>query len=149
MIPLPGQPWLDTLQGLAVPLMANAFSIVLLRQFFKQIPAELWDAARLDGCGHLSFLTTIVIPTHKAPIFTVALFSFISSWDSFLWPLLITRKDTWRPLMVGLWTLVEEDGSATHLLMAGAMIVLLPILILYFLVQKHFTESIIRAGFKG
>ena len=149
VIPLPGHSWLNTLQGLTVPFMANAFSIFLLRQFFKQLPVELWDAARLDGCGHLRFLVHIVIPISKAPILTVALFGFISSWDAFLWPLLVTTRDTWRPLMVGLWSLVTEAGVETHLFMAGATIALLPVLILYFLLQKQFTESIISSGFKG
>lgn len=149
IIPLPGRSWLNTLQGLTVPLMANAFSIFLLRQFFKQLPMELWDAARIDGCGHLRFLTTVVLPISKAPILTVALFGFIGAWDAFLWPLLVTTKETWRPLMVGLWSLVTEAGAETHLFMAGATIALLPVLILYFLMQKQFTASIMTSGLKG
>lgn len=149
VIPLPGRSWLNTLQGLSVPFMANAFSIFLLRQFFKQLPVELWDAARLDGCGHLRFLAHVVLPLSKAPVLTVALFGFISAWDAFLWPLLVTTRDTWRPLMVGLWSLVTEAGAETHLFMAGATIALLPVLILYFLLQKQFTEGIMSSGFKG
>jgi ABC-type glycerol-3-phosphate transport system permease component len=149
VIPLPGRSWLNTLQGLTVPFLANAFSIFLLRQFFKQLPVELWDAARLDGCGHLRFLAHVVIPIGKAPILTVALFGFISAWDAFLWPLLVTTRDTWRPLMVGLWSLVTEAGAETHLFMAGATIALVPVLMLYFLLQKQFTESMMSSGFKG
>lgn len=154
IIPLPGLPgwsgsWLNHLPALTVPFMANAFSIFLLRQFFIQIPDELWDAARIDGAGHLRFLLQVVLPISKAPVMTVMLFSFIGSWNAFLWPLLVTTKPTWRPLMVGLWTFVTEAGPETQLLMAGAVITVVPILIMYFLTQKQFTEGIATTGLKG
>ena len=149
IIPLPGRSWLNTLQALTVPFMANAFSIFLLRQFFMKIPEELWDAARMDGAGHLRFLIQIVLPISKAPIMTVLIFAFIGSWNAFLWPLLVTTRDTWRPLMVGLWTYVSEAGPQTHLLMAGAVVSVIPILIIYFLTQKQFTEGIATSGLKG
>lgn len=149
IIPLPGGNWLNTIQALTVPFMANAFSIFLLRQFFVQIPDELWDAARMDGAGHIRFLIQIVLPMSKAPIMTVLIFAFIGAWNAFLWPLLVTTTDTWRPLMVGLWTFVSEAGPETQLLMAGAVITVIPILILYFLTQKQFTEGIATTGLKG
>jgi len=80
IIPLPGGTWINTYWALTVPFMANAFSIFLLRQFFAQIPNELWDAARIDGCDHLRFLVQIVMPISKAPIMTVLLFGFTASW---------------------------------------------------------------------
>jgi ABC-type glycerol-3-phosphate transport system permease component len=149
ILPLPGGSWLNSLQALTVPFMANAFSIFLLRQFFITIPDDLWDAARMDGAGHFRFLIQVVLPISKAPILTVLIFAFIGSWNAFLWPLLVTTKETWRPLMVGLWTFVTEAGPQTHLLMAGAVITVIPILILYFLVQKQFTEGIATTGLKG
>ncbi len=149
IIPLPGGNWLNSLQALTVPFMANAFSIFLLRQFFVQIPDELWDAARMDGAGHIRFLIQIVLPMSKAPIMTVLIFAFIGAWNAFLWPLLVTTTDAWRPLMVGLWTFVSEAGPETQLLMAGAVITVIPILILYFLTQKQFTEGIATTGLKG
>ena len=154
IVPLPGLPawkgsWLNQLPALTVPFMANAFSIFLLRQFFAKIPEEYWDAARLDGAGHLRYLLQIVLPMSKAPILTVIIFSFIGSWNAFLWPLLVTTKPNWRPLMVGLYTFVSEAGPETQLLMAGAVITLIPILILYFLTQKQFTEGIATSGLKG
>jgi ABC-type glycerol-3-phosphate transport system permease component len=149
IIPLPGRSWLNTLQALTVPFMANAFSIFLLRQFFMKIPEDLWDAARMDGAGHLRFLIQVVLPISKAPIMTVLIFAFIGSWNAFLWPLLVTTRETWRPLMVGLWTYVSDAGPKTHLLMAGAVITVVPILIIYFLTQKQFTEGIATSGLKG
>lgn len=149
VLPLPGGSWLNKLPALTVPFMANAFSIFLLRQFFITIPNDLWDAARMDGSGHFRFLIQIVLPLSKAPIMTVVIFSFIGSWNAFLWPLLVTTRDTWRPLMVGLWNFQSEAGPETHLLMAGAVIAVIPILILYFLTQKQFTEGIATTGLKG
>jgi ABC-type glycerol-3-phosphate transport system permease component len=141
--------WLNRLPALTVPFMANAFSIFLLRQFFAKVPDELWDAARIDGCGHTRFLTQIATPIVRPAIVTVVLLTFINTWNAFLWPLLVTTRDTWRPLMVGLWSFVSEAGPETHLLMAGAVITILPMLILYFFTQKTFTEGIATSGLKG
>ena len=149
IIPLPGGTWINTYWALTVPFMANAFSIFLLRQFFAQIPDELWDAARIDGCDHLRFLVQIEMPNSKAPIMTVLLFGFTASWNAFQWPLLVTTRDTWRPLMVGLYGFVQEAGPYTHWLMAGAVITIIPILIVYFLTQKQFTQGIATTGLKG
>ena len=149
IIPLPGGTWINTYWALTIPLMANAFSIFLLRQFFAQIPKELWDAARIDGCDHLRFLIQVVMPISKAPIMTVLLFGFTGSWNAFQWPLLVTTRDTWRPLMVGLYGFVQEAGPYTHWLMAGAVITIIPILIVYFLTQKQFTQGIATTGLKG
>jgi ABC-type glycerol-3-phosphate transport system permease component len=149
IIPLPGGTWLNDWKALTVPFMANAFSIFLLRQFFIKIPDELWDAARIDGAGHLRFLIQIVLPISRAPIMTVLIFAFIGSWNAFLWPLLVTTTAKWRPLMVGLWTFVREAGPETNLLMAGAVITIIPILVLYFIAQKQFTEGIATTGLKG
>jgi len=141
--------WLDTLQGLTVPFMASAFSIFLLRQFFAQIPYELWEAARLDGAGHLLFLIRICLPIARPAILTVMLLTFIGSWNSFLWPLIITREDTWRPIVVGLYNFRTEGGNQTHLMMAAAFITILPMLVLYFVTQKTFTEGLATSGLKG
>ncbi len=92
ILPLPGQSWLNTYWALTVPFIANAFSIFLLRQFFAQVPNELWDAARIDGADHTRFLIQIVLPISKAPIMTVLLFGFTGSWNAFQWPLLATTK---------------------------------------------------------
>lgn len=149
VLPLPGGTWLNTLQGITVPYMASVFSIFLLRQFFAQIPWELWDAARLDGAGHFGFLTRVILPISKAPILTVSIFGFIAAWNDFLWPLLVTTRDTWRPIMVGLWTLTSEAGPETQLIMAASVITIIPILVLYFLTQKQYTEGIAATGLKG
>lgn len=141
--------WIDTWAVLTVPFMGSAFSIFLLRQFFAQIPYELFDAARIDGAGHFRFLMQIVIPISRAPLATITLLTFIASWNSFLWPLIVTNNDTLRPITVGLYNFTDEVGTRTNLLMAGALITIAPIIVLYFLTQKTFTEGIATTGLKG
>lgn len=141
--------WLNNWPALTIPFMGSVFSIFLLRQFFSQIPDELFDAARIDGAGHLRFLLTVVIPLSWAPILVIVVLSFIGSWNSLAWPLLVTSSPEWRPISVGLLNFVDDAGQSTHLMMAGAVITIVPILILYFFTQKQFTESIARSGLKG
>jgi len=150
ILPLPfGPSWMNSLQGITVPMMANAFSIFLLRQFFLKFPNELWEAARMDGCTHIRFLIFIVIPMSKPIIFTVGLFGFITAWNSFMWPMIITTTAEWRPLTVGIYSFVTEAGTDTHLLMAASVISIVPVLIVYFFTQKQFTDSIATLGIKG
>ena len=146
---IPWGSWLNTLPALTVPFMASAFSIFLLRQFFAGIPRELWDAAQIDGAGHVTFLTKVVIPMSRPVLMTVTLLAFVASWNEFIWPLLVTTTPQWRPLGVGLYTFVNEAGPQTHLVMAGAVITIIPILVVYFFTQKFFTEGIATSGLKG
>ena len=145
-----GFTWIDTLAALTVLFMGSAFSIFLLRQFFMQIPNDLWDAARIDGAGHFRFLLQVVVPISQAAILTVTLLTFIGSWNSLLWPLLVTRDPlAWRPISYGLNAFNDESGTQTHLIAAAAFITILPMLVLYFLTQKSFTEGIATTGLKG
>jgi ABC-type glycerol-3-phosphate transport system permease component len=141
--------WLNNWPALTIPFMGSVFSIFLLRQFFSQIPDELFDAARIDGAGHWRFLLTVVIPLSWAPILVIVVLSVIFSWNSLAWPLLVTSSPEWRPISVGLLNFIDDAGQSTHLMMAGAVITIVPILILYFFTQKQFTESIARSGLKG
>ncbi|MDX2160397.1 MAG: carbohydrate ABC transporter permease [bacterium] len=132
-------PWLNNWPSLTIPFMASAFTIFLLRQFFAQIPDDLWDAARIDGAGHVRYLWSVILPLSRAPLMTSVVFAFIGSWNSLLWPLLVTQTDEWRPVAVGLTKFVTSDApTALHLQMAAAVIMIIPILILYFFTQRHF-----------
>ena len=142
-------PWIDNWPALTIPFMGSIFAIFLLRQFFAQIPDELFDAARIDGAGHFRFLVQVVIPLSKAPILVITVLSFIGSWNALAWPLLVTNSPDWRPIAVGFLNFVSEAGQDTHYMMAGAVITIIPILVLYFLTQRQFTESIARTGLKG
>ncbi len=141
--------WVNNWPALTIPFMGSVFSIFLLRQFFAQIPNDLFDAAQIDGAGHLQFLWHVVLPLSKAPILVITVLSFIGTWNALAWPLLVTNSPEWRPIAVGLYQFVDEAGSEMNLQMAGAVIAVLPILILYFLTQRQFTESITRSGLKG
>jgi ABC-type glycerol-3-phosphate transport system permease component len=141
--------WLDNWPSLTIPFMGSVFTIFLLRQFFAQIPDELFDAAQIDGAGHLRFLWQIVLPLSKAPLLVIIVLSFIGSWNALAWPLLVTNTPEWRPIAVGMMDFISDAGSEVHLMMAGAMITIIPILVMYFFTQKQFTESIARSGLKG
>lgn len=143
--------WYDSWPAQTVPFMATAFAIFLLRQFFAQIPNDLWDAAQIDGAGHLTFLIRIVMPLSKAPVMTVLTFAFIGSWNSLLWPLLVTSSSgDWLPVAVGLTKFVKSDAPGDfHLQMAASVIMVIPILVMYFFTQKQFTEGIATSGLKG
>ena len=142
-------PWINNWPALTIPFMASAFSIFLLRQFFQQLPGELWDSAQIDGAGHLRYLLQIVIPLSKPPLLTVLLFTFIGSWNSLAWPILVTTEPDWRPISYGLLSFLDEAGAQVHLQMAGSVITILPIIIMYLLIQKSFTEGIATTGLKG
>src|SRR5690606_4104215 len=146
---VPWGSWMNTLPALTVPFMATAFIIFLLRQFFVSIPNELYDAAVIDGAGHLRFLTAVVVPMSKPVLMTATLLTFVTSWNEFLWPLLVTTTPQWRPLGVGLYTFLSEAGPETHLLRAGTVITVLPVRVVYFFTQKQFTEGIATSGLKG
>jgi len=147
---LPFIKWYDNWPALTVPFMGGFFNIFMLRQFFAQIPNELWDAAQIDGAGHLRFLARIVLPLSRPPLTTVIIFSFIGSWNALLWPLIATKAGSdWWPVSVGLQNFVTEAGPETHLWMAGASISMLPVLILYFVAQRQFIEGIATTGLKG
>jgi ABC-type glycerol-3-phosphate transport system permease component len=141
--------WINNWPALTIPFMGSVFSIFLLRQFFAQVPDELFDAAQIDGAGHMRFLITVVIPLAKAPLMVIVVLSFMGSWNALAWPMLVTNSPDWRPISVGLMSFVEEAGQQIHLMMAGAVITIIPVLILYFITQKQFTESIARSGLKG
>jgi len=142
-------PWINNWPALTIPFMASAFSIFLLRQFFQQLPSELWDSAQIDGAGHFRYLLQVVVPLSKPPLLTVLLFTFIGSWNSLAWPILVTTEPDWRPISYGLLSFLEEAGAQVHLQMAGSVITILPIIIMYLFIQKSFTEGIATTGLKG
>ena len=142
--------WYNTYLALIVPFLVSVFGIFLLRQFFLQIPKDLFEAALLDGAGHVRYLFSVVVPLSKPAIVTIALLNFIGSWDSFKWPLLVTRDSSMRVLAVGLQQFqATEGGTNTHWMMAFAAMVVVPVIILYFFTQQYFKEGIARTGIKG
>jgi multiple sugar transport system permease protein len=115
-----------------------------------QIPRDLFDAALIDGAGHLQYLFYVVVPLSRPAIITTALLNFIFAWDSFKWPLLVTRDSSMRVLAVGLQQfMAQEGGTKIQLLMAFAGMVVIPVIVFYFFTQKYFTEGVARTGIKG
>ncbi len=141
--------WYNTYLALIVPFMANVFAIFLLRQFFVSIPQDLYDAAALDGCGHLRTLRHVALPLARAPLAAIVIFNFLWSWNSLLWPLMVTGKTELRPVQLGLSYFVQAEGNEPHLQMAAATFVILPIVLLYFAAQRQFIEGIASSGLKG
>jgi len=141
--------WLNRLPALTVPFMGSAFFIFLLRQFFKQIPASLIESARMEGASHLRILFRIVVPLSGAPLFTAGFLVFSDSWNALQWPLVVTQTDRWRPIAVGLAKFISEAGPYTQLRMAGAIIALLPTVLLFVAAQRQITEAIARTGIKS
>jgi ABC-type glycerol-3-phosphate transport system permease component len=142
-------PWINNWPALTIPFMASAFSIFLLRQFFMQVPSELWDSAQIDGAGHLRYLLRVMIPLSKAAIMTLVLFGFIGAWNALAWPILVTTTPDWRPITYGFFAFIDEAGAQFHLQMAGSVIMMTPVIILYFFTQKTFIEGIATSGLKG
>jgi ABC-type glycerol-3-phosphate transport system permease component len=140
--------WHDTFKALTVPFFVSVFNIFLLRQFFMTIPKDYYDAARLDGAGHLGFLRHVVLPMSRSPMAVVTLFTFLAVWNSFQWPLIITRE-AHQMIQVGMSAFRTEGGSDPQLIMAAATFTILPVIILYFLTQRTFIESVASSGLKG
>lgn len=141
--------WIDNWPALTIPFMGSVFSIFLLRQFFAQIPQELFDAAKIDGAGHIRILVQVVLPLSRAPVMVITVLSFIGTWNALAWPLLVTNSKDWLPISVGLLNFLSDEGSNLNLVMAGSFITIVPILVMYFFTQRQFTESIARSGLKG
>jgi ABC-type glycerol-3-phosphate transport system permease component len=141
--------WLDTYQGLAVPFMATAFGTFLLRQAFLQIPRELWDSARIDGSSTFHFLRTMVIPLSRPALGTVAIYGFLSTYNQYFWPLLVTNQTLMRTTQVGVAQLRFEETLRWGLVMAGVMMVAIPTLALLVLGQRQLIRGLTAGAVKG
>lgn len=141
--------WYNTPLALTVPWLASVFGIFLLRQFYAAIPNELWEATRLDGGGHTSFLWHVATPLAAPALTAVALFSFLASWNSLLWPLIVTDRKELRLIQVAMASFNNEAGSYYQLAMAAATLTIAPIILLFLAAQRQFIEGIARTGLKG
>ena len=141
--------WIDDYSALIVPWLAHVFSIFLLRQHFLSFPRDLVDAAVIDGCGPIRFIFTMILPLSKAALTTVCLFTFINTWNSFLWPLVMTNSTAIRPIQVGLSFFAQEQGTEHGLMMAAAVFSIAPLVVAYFFAQRQIIESLTHTGIKG
>lgn len=141
--------WTDTFQGLAVPFMATGFGTFLLRQFFLKIPKELHDAAIIDGASDLRFLTTVVLPLGRPALGTLAVYSFLQTYNQYLWPLLITNQPTMRTVQIGIALLQDEERFMFNTVMAGVVIILIPTIILFIFSNRQLIRGLTAGAVKG
>ena len=141
--------WVDTYLALIVPAAFTAFGTFLLRQFFLSIPPELEQAARIDGCSYFGIYRYIIIPLSGPALATLAVFAFMTQWNAFLWPLIVTNKETMRTLTVGLRYFGDEQATHFNYLMAGTVMSLIPILIVFLLLQRYFVRGVAMTGLGG
>jgi len=140
---------LNTLGALIVPNLANVFGIFLLTQFFRTLPIELEEAARIDGASRLKILFTIVLPLSLPALATLAVIQFLWTWNDFLWPLVTIYKESAFTLQLGLMSFQGSHVNDTNLLMAGNVMSMLPMLLLFIAAQRYFVRGIATQGLKG
>src|SRR5438270_9733623 len=141
--------WINSYWGLIVPGAVGAFGIFLLRQFFQTLPLELEDAARIDGAGEFRIFWQIMLPLATPALATLAIFSFQSGWNAFLWPLLITTTDDMRTIQHGLTVFVQQYSTQWDQLMAATVVATLPVIVVFGLGQRLLVRSIAFSGIKG
>lgn len=139
----------NTFGGLILPFLAAPFGVFLMRQFFQSVPDELIDAARIDGAGEARIFAQVVIPLAKPALATLAILTFLGSWNNFLWPLVVaTTEDKYTlPVALALYS-VGQNQTDYGLLLAGAVVVLVPILVLFLVLQRYFVQGIAMTGIK-
>jgi multiple sugar transport system permease protein len=139
----------DTYAGMILPGLVGAFNIFLLRQAFKQIPRDLWEAAQIDGSNSFTYLWQVVLPLAKPALVTVFIFGLVSRWNSLLWPLIVTRGEDLRPVQLAMIYYQGEFRTDYGLVMAASVMVTVPIVVLFLFMQKQFIEGISTTGLKG
>lgn len=142
--------WIDSYASLIVPYLMNAFSIIMFRQYFKSIPQDLIDAARIDGCGELRIIYGILWPNSIPALITVGIITFMTSWNEVLWPLIVIRDETkmTMPQLVTLFAVGGRAESQLGLKLAAAAMLALPIVLAYLIFQKYFIQSMTSSGLK-
>lgn len=139
---------LDTLAALVIPHAASAFAIIILYQTLRAFPMELIEAAVIDGAGHLRILRSVILPNIRPALASLAILLFISSWNDYFWPLLVTRSQDSAVIQIGLQMFFTQEGNQWGPLMAAASIASLPILAVYVLLQKQIIDSFVTSGIK-
>jgi ABC-type glycerol-3-phosphate transport system permease component len=141
--------WYDTYAGLAVPFLATGFGAFLMRQAFLTLPHDLRDAAALDGYGHWRFLWRVAVPLARPAVAALSVFAFLSAWNQYLWPLLITKDDRLRTVQIGLKQLQSVSLDQVNITFAGAIIAVIPLVILLLFFQKHLVRGLTAGAVKG
>ncbi|MCI0514999.1 carbohydrate ABC transporter permease [candidate division KSB1 bacterium] len=141
--------WVDSLKPLWVPsFFGSAFFIFLLRQFYKSIPQDLMDAAKIDGCGYFQIYLRIMLPLIRPALITIVIFQFLWSWNDFIGPLIYIHNQLQMTLSLGLQALQSANGTEWSMLMAASSMMTLPVILLFFFAQRYFIQGVILTGLK-
>jgi ABC-type glycerol-3-phosphate transport system permease component len=141
--------WTDTYQGLIVPFTASAFGIFLLRQYFMTIPRELHEAAVIDGCGRTRYLWSFLLPLARPALATLALYTFLTTWNQFYWPLLVTNSSEWRTTQLGIAIFRNSEANVLNYQMAATLIILIPTLLPLIFGQRQLIRGLTAGILKG
>ncbi len=141
--------WVDTYKAMVLPAIFTAYGTFMLRQFFLTLPRDLEDAAKIDGCSYFGIFWRIILPLSKPALATLTTFTFMGSWMSFMWPLIVMNTHEKFTLPIGLAYFQSLHGTDWTLLMAGSVMMILPILLVFIFNQRFFVEGIKLAGIKG
>lgn len=141
--------WQNTYQGMIVPFIADAFGVFLMRQYILGIPDELIEAARIDGMSEPGIWAKIVLPLSKPALVALAIFTFREAWDMYIWPLIIITKDSLRPVTLGVALFMSGYTTMWNQLLAIATLAMLPMIVLFFVLQRYFIQGIVLSGLKG
>jgi ABC-type glycerol-3-phosphate transport system permease component len=140
----------NTYQGLIVPQLSSAFTLFMLREHFMSLPDELFDAAKIDGAGYFRQMWQVALPLSKSIVITLLLLAFVSHWNAYLWPLVVTNSESMRTLPIGIQGIrAMLDVPEWQLIMAGATIVIFPLIVLFLIGQKQFIEGAVQGALKG
>ena len=143
--------WANTYAGLTVPFLASAFGVFMMRQFFLSLPRDLYEAAKIDGASDWYYLWRVVVPLSKGAISAFTIFAFLSAWNQYLWPLVITNEESMRTAQIGIRFFLVNQERATDwgAIMAGTVIVMIPTLIVFLVAQRQLVKGIAMTGLKG
>lgn len=141
--------WNDSLQVLIVPFLTSAMGIFLMRQFYLTLPKEIREAAKIDGCSNLKFLFKILIPVSKPAIASLSIYVFINTWNQYLWPLLTINNGNNRTVQIGISMLQYSEGSSYGVVLAGAILILIPSVFIFILGQKQLVKGMTAGAVKG
>jgi sn-glycerol 3-phosphate transport system permease protein len=142
--------WVNTYQGIVLPGAATAFGTFLMRQYYLTLPREVFEAAEIDGAGHMRRLWSVALPLARPAVATTGLFAVVSEWNEFLWPLIVTNTEDMRTLPIGVFRLFDQEGLANWgVIMAGTMFVVLPVVLLFVWAQRYIVDGIAAGAVKG
>ncbi|MGO4695679.1 carbohydrate ABC transporter permease [Paenibacillus sp. 2TAB26] len=140
---------INNLWGIIVIAIAHPFSIFLLRQFYMNFPKELEEAGRIDGLGLIGIFFRLIVPTSKPIFTTVGILVFIWNWNNYVWPLIVTNDKSLWVLQLGITSFMSEHSAEFQMVMAGSVVAIMPVVILFFALQRYIIEGILSSGIKG